>query len=137
MILIVDDEPRRMEVYIEELKLSNYQVELAEDINEALDYFDKRQGEIELLILDIMMRSGKLSGEHGINGGLRTGIIFYKKIRDNNKSLPIIILSNFDKIDDQEVEQEIQNNPQKKFFQKINILPYELVDEVKEMLPLT
>lgn len=136
MILIVDDEPVRMEVYVEELELSNYQVELADNIDDALEYFEKRQEEITLLILDIMMPSGKLSKEKGIGRGLRTGIIFYKKIREDNKSLPIIILSNLSKIDDQEIEQEIQNNPKIKFFHKIEILPYQLLEEVKEMLGL-
>ncbi|MDJ0599129.1 MAG: response regulator [Crocosphaera sp.] len=134
MILIVDDEPGRMEVYIEELELSNYEVELAENIDEAIEYFEERQEEIEFLILDIMMRSGKLSKEKGTNDGLRTGIVFYNKIRKNNKSLPIIIFSNLAKIDDQEVEQEIQNNPKSKFVQKIDTVPYQLVKEVKEML---
>ncbi|MDJ0578792.1 response regulator [Crocosphaera sp.] len=134
MILIVDDEPVRMEVYVNELKLSNYEVELAENIDDALEYFDKRQEEIKLLILDIMMRGGKLSKEKGIERGLRTGIIFYKKIIEENKSLPIIILSNLSKIDDQEIEQEIQNNPKRKFLHKIEILPGQLLAEVKEML---
>ncbi|GBF82112.1 response regulator [Aphanothece sacrum] len=137
MFVIVDDELERMRVYIEELQLCNYQVELVGNIDDALEYFDKKKEQIELLILDIMMASGQLSREPGINGGLRTGIVFYKKIRENDKNLPIIIFSNLSQINDQEIEEEIENNPRSKFLQKIETLPYQFVEEVKEMLSLS
>lgn len=134
MILLVDNEKSRMQVYIEELEIAGYQVELKTDIDSALQYWHENQDKIDLLILDIMMPSGKLSGEPKINGGLRTGIVFYQKVRENNQNVPIIFLTNVSKISDPELEKEIVNNPKSKFLQKLETLPSQLIEEVNQML---
>ena len=80
MILFVDDEKRRMKSYIDELKLSGYEVEIKSDVDSALDFFNKNHKQIELLILDIMMPSGNTFENVDTKYGLRTGISLYEKI---------------------------------------------------------
>jgi CheY-like chemotaxis protein len=137
MILFVDNEPRRMEVYLEEFRLPehNYHIEIMTDIDSALDFFEEKHDKIELIILDIMMPVSSRLEKTKVNGGLRTGIAFYQKIRETNKDLPIIFFTNVSNLNNKEVEQEIHNNPKKiKLLQKVDTLPYQLVKEVKEML---
>lgn len=131
MILFVDDEKRRIEIYMEELKLSKYEVEIKSDVDSALDFLDKNLEKIELLILDVMMPTGNAFKDVDTKYGLRTGISFYNKIRNQNPTLPIMIFTN---VSDEEVEKKISSDKKSLFLQKEDFLPFQLVEEIKEFL---
>jgi CheY-like chemotaxis protein len=131
MIFFVDDEKRRMEIYIKELRLSGYEVEIESDVDSALDFLGKNHEKIELLILDVMMPAGKAFEDINTKYGLRTGISFYEKIRKENSTLPIIIFAN---VSDEEVEKKINSNCNSLFLQKEDFLPFQFVEEIKEFL---
>lgn len=134
MILLVDDEKRRMESYVEELRLSGYEVEIKSDVDSALDFFNENYKQIELLILDIMMPAGNVFENVDTKYGLRTGIIFYKKIRNLNLSLPIIIFTN---VSNEAVEKKISLDQKSLFLQKQDFLPFQLVDELEDFIKIT
>ncbi len=129
MILFVDDEKRRMESYVKELKLSGYEVEIKSDVDSALDFFNKNYKQIELLILDIMMPAGNAFENVDTKYGLRTGIIFYEGIRNRNSTLPIIIFTN---VSDEAVEKKINLDKKSLFLQKEDFLPFQFIDEIKD-----
>ena len=71
MILFIDDERRVMDSYRDYLALKltpqGYEVLFLSDIDKALDFLENRPDEIDLIILDVMMPTGKkLNGKHTV-----------------------------------------------------------------------
>ncbi|MDZ8086755.1 MAG: response regulator [Nostoc sp. DedQUE12b] len=131
MILFVDDERRRMDSYVQDLVLSGHKVEFKSDVDSALKFFVENQTQIKLLILDIMMPTGVSFDDDQTHYGLRTGIAFYQKIREENPSLPTIIFTN---VSDENLAEEISRGSNVLFYQKDNFLPFELEKEVRKIL---
>ena len=128
MILFVDDESRGIKNYVEELKLSGYEVTFKDDVDSAFGFLNENSDKIHLVILDVMMPPGKLLRDVDTDGGLRTGMRFHQKIRKIAPKLPIIIFTNFSS---EELEYEINQYEQSKFLRKADYLPFELVEEIE------
>jgi len=131
VILLVDDERRYMVSYLEELKFSTYKIEYRKDVSVALNFLKEHLQEIELLILDIMMPPSSLFKNEDTNGGLRTGIQFFELIRSIAPELPVLILTNVSGAD---VEKYFYAQPNCWYIRKENCLPFELVDEIDQIL---
>jgi CheY-like chemotaxis protein len=130
MILFLDDEKWWLESYLEELEETVQQVVFISQADEALKFFEQNKGQIKLLILDVMMPSGDdLSDEP--DNGLRMGIHFYDKVRETDKTLPVIIFTN---VSDESVEERFNNEDNCWFIQKEEVLPFQLADKVKQIL---
>lgn len=134
-IFIVDDELDRIQSYIAELELpeNNYEVITINNVDDALDFFSQNNKLVDFVILDIMMNAGKLINESGANQGLRTGLILYQKIRYNYPDLPIILLTNVSSLNNKQFEEQIQRDSSCVLLQKIDTLPWQLIEEVKQM----
>jgi CheY-like chemotaxis protein len=133
MILFVDDEKRRMDSYVQDLVLSGHEVEFKSDVDSALEFFADNRTQIKLLILDIMMPTGESFDDDQTRYGLRTGIAFYRKIREQNPSLSTIIFTN---VSDENLAEEISIGSNVLFCQKDNFLPFELEKEVRKILKI-
>lgn len=131
MILFVDDEKRGINTHVEELKLSGYEVVFIKDVDSAFEYLKENYPEIKLIILDVMMPPGRLFKDSETRDGMTTGISFHQKIRQEFPALPIIIFTNYN---GDELEQQIGQDSNSKLLNKIDYLPFELVEEVKEFL---
>lgn len=137
MILFIDDELRIMATYREYLVIKmapyNQPVAFHSDVDEALDFFENHLGDIDLVILDIMMPHGERFGSEQTNGGLKTGIAFYERIRELASDLPVIIFTNFY---DEDVERKFRQDAKCRFLQKVDFLLEDFVAEVKQALLL-
>jgi CheY-like chemotaxis protein len=92
MILIIDEEVRRISIikdYLEEFKYSSL---LIGDIDKADRFISEKYQEIDAIILDVMMPWGNVFSKDQTENGILTGYEFYKKIRkDHGYETPIII----------------------------------------------
>ena len=79
-ILIVDDESRMRKLIKDFLIKKNYNILEAEDGEKALKVYNKNKNKIKLILLDVMMP--KLDGWSVL-----------RQIRQENKSLPIVMLT--------------------------------------------
>jgi CheY-like chemotaxis protein len=131
MILFVDDERREMESYVEELRLSDYQVKFINKVDEAIEFFAENQSRLCLIILDIMMPTNGLFKDIDTEFGLRTGVHLYRKFREKATTLPVIILTN---VSDDRVAKYFQQEANCTFLSKEDILPYELTENVRSIL---
>ena len=131
MILFIDDELRQMESYIEELKWSGYEVVYKNNVDDALIFLQTHLAKLKLVILDIMMPPGELFKNGDIEYGLRTGVKFYHKIRSLSNEIKVIVLTN---VSDEKVAEQFQNEKNCWFFPKEEILPYQLAEEVTNIL---
>lgn len=131
MILFVDDEKREMHSYVTELYFSGYEVSFENNVDDALTFVAANLNRIDLLILDIMMPPGSSFKDVDTEDGLRTGVRFYERIRENAPNLPVMIFTN---VSDECVAERFRREAKCRFLQKKNYLPYQLVEKVKEML---
>lgn len=135
MILFVDDEPRIMDSFRDFLKFKLEKrekvLEFFSNVDKAVDFYKSSSAELELVILDVMMPGGKSFDFKKSNGGLRTGFAFYQMIRSDLKDIPIFIFTNSI---DEDVKNEIENDPQAFFLQKRDFLLNDLWDEIKGYL---
>lgn len=131
MILFVDDEKREMDSYVKELDFSGYKVSFQNDVDDALMFFEENLNRIDLLILDIMMPPGSSFKNVDTELGLRTGVHFYESIRQKTPDLPVMILTN---VSDKRVAERFRREHKCWFFRKEDYFPYEIVEEVKEVL---
>lgn len=79
-ILLVDDEKRMTRVIKDFLVSKNYHVLLANDGQEALDVYYENNSKIDLILLDVLMP-------------IMDGFEVLKEIRDNNDTVPVIMLT--------------------------------------------
>src|SRR3712207_3063084 len=100
MILFVDDEPLRIQSYVDELDSRGYDVLLRTDVDSARRVMQDGRERVELVILDIMMPPGAALTWEQTGCGLKTGLHLYREIRMEAPELPVIILTN---VPDEEV----------------------------------
>jgi CheY-like chemotaxis protein len=131
MILFVDDEERPINTFMEELTRSGYDVKLETTIEGALRYFRANFDQIQLVVLDIMMPYGEVFSAAETEGGLRTGVRLYKKLREESRELPVIIFTN---VSAQPIEEAFSDQPRCRFLTKIDFFPFEFREEVASML---
>lgn len=131
MILFVDDEIRHTSNFVKELEECGYQISFQSDVDLALQFLEESKNDIELMILDIMMPSGKRFKDVDTDDGLRTGVHFYERAREILPELPVIILTN---ASDEELGVQFRREANCWYFQKKDYLPYEVAHEVKRIL---
>ncbi|MBP0006413.1 MAG: hypothetical protein J7642_22295 [Cyanobacteria bacterium SBC] len=132
MILWIDDESRRVKVYLEELDLCGYKVVLKEDIDEALKFWENHKNEIQLIILDIMMPIGKNFSEserQEAEYGLNTGIFIHDKYFKDGQST-VIFFTHLSSVNFEDDDKNIQTH----LLKKIDYLPSEFSQKVEEIL---
>ncbi|MFN8472515.1 MAG: response regulator [Anaerolineae bacterium] len=131
MILLVDDERGRMASHVMQLEMSGYQVKSIATVDDALAYLEAHGGEIQLLILDIMMASGNSFTRSETMDGLRTGLEFYKRVRQQMPDLPVVVFTN---VTHETVVRSLRQEKNCRVLLKPNYLPSEFRDEVRAIL---
>jgi two-component system cell cycle sensor histidine kinase/response regulator CckA len=126
-ILFVDDEQRWTATYVEELQACGYDVLLKTSVDKALKFFEEHCNHIALLILDLMMPYGSSFTAGETQMGLRTGVSFYERIRQQMPELHVIILTN---VADETVEDRFRREEHCTFLEKPETLPHELAEAV-------
>lgn len=92
-ILFIDDDRRRMRLYVDELVRSGHEVTFEDNIDQALATFRSRD-DIDLVVLDISMDAGTEYRFEETGGGTRTGLRLYDTIRAERPELRIVVLTN-------------------------------------------
>jgi len=131
MILIIDDQVREMNSYTLELELSGYEVLCKSSVDEAWLYFENNSNHIELCIIDLMMPSGSIFKDTDTQKGLRTGISFYRKVREISTECAIII---FTKFSEMSASKGFEHDKKCLYLGKEGYLPFELVEVVRKFL---
>ena len=131
MILFVDDEERWIRVFMEELRRFGYDVHLETSVDRALGFFRANSDEIQLVVLDIMMPHGDTFSAEETEDGRRTGLHVYKRFREREPDLPVIIFTN---VSAQPVEEAFASQPKCRFLKKIDYFPFEFKEEIASIL---
>ena len=130
MILFIDDDIRVMDTYVGDLRASGYDAHQERTVDEGLKFLRENFGQIDVLVLDIMMDEGGNFSDADIQNGLRTGVFLFEKIRDEHPELPVVILTN---VSAEPVEMAFAGRPRCLFLLKPDWYAFELVEEIKAM----
>ncbi|QWR76304.1 hypothetical protein [Candidatus Magnetomonas plexicatena] len=140
-VLFVDDEPDRVDIYVDELKFSGWNVIFENNLRNAENIIKARKNEINILILDVMMPiDPKILFEDTDWFGLRqettfTGIAFYSYLLRNNliTNIPVLIFTNnpVDSIPEG-VYDGVENFIDIRV--KTNVLPHDLPEIINNLL---
>ena len=129
MILFVDDEGRRVESYVDELRFAGFDVKHISNADEALEFVKANYRQIDLAIVDIMMPAGPAFDDVDTENGLRTGIRLYERIRTLSLNLPVAFLTNV-----AEDDVALRADSGFRYFVKRRYLPHEFAEEIRELL---
>ena len=92
MILMIDEEKRRMSTLQESLEELGYKVTFIDNVDTAYEFVASHQNSISAIILDIMMPWGESFSSEETKNGLLTGYMLLKKFRENiSNIIPIIV----------------------------------------------
>lgn len=136
-ILFIDDElptsqagpdGRYMWYYTEALRDAGFKVIEVEGPDSALRKLSLKTGEVDLVILDIMIPPGKAYAEENTLNGLRTGIFLSMTIQEEYPRLPIVVLTNV--LNPDALNQLKPMKSVKKILTKPHCTPFQLVEEI-------
>jgi CheY-like chemotaxis protein len=129
-IMFIDDEPRRMQVYVEELEDAGHEVNFQDNVDSALTVLRNRSECFDLVVIDISMPSGAEYKFEDTDGGSRTGIALYDTIRKIWPDLKIMVFTN---VSDRRVADRLANEDAQlfRFVRKPDTLPFQFVGLVE------
>lgn len=131
MIMMVDDEPRRMDAYRRELQDTGYTVEMYSGVDHALADLEADVRRIQLLILDVMLPPGQAFKDVDTQEGLRTGERFYERVRNLRPTLPVVFLTN---VSDPRLTKKYHRQHHCMVLHKEDYQPFELAEEVRRLI---
>jgi CheY-like chemotaxis protein len=130
-IIFIDDERRRMRVYVEELVDAGHEVVFQDNVDSALDMLQDLSERFDVIVVDISMPSGTAYRFEDTNGGSRTGMALYDTIRSFRPDAKVVIFTN---VSDHRVAERFANEDPKlcKFARKPDKLPFQFVQLIEE-----
>lgn len=131
MILFVDDDIRSLRPYCDELEFRGKECRIVGSVDEAMRVLRQHTSEIELVVWDMMMPSGKTYAAKDIEGGLRTGEYFYQSFRSLLPDIPAMLFTNRDV---GQLGGAFQSDPLVECRMKEDLLPSELADKLERLL---
>jgi CheY-like chemotaxis protein len=141
MILFVDDEERRVENDIEELRICGYEVHLETTIDGAFEYWEREEHAITAVISDIMMPHGSRLTDKETRDGLRSGVALYYAVRLKRQDTPFVFFTNVSFLvalsaPDGDLRRRLEEggDPQCHYLEKRDFLPFQFAAEVDRFL---
>lgn len=133
-IVLIDDNHGPMDLYVQALRKSGFEVEHLDTVALALAHIESAQRPADLYILDIMMPPGDALDLRESSFGLTSGLIIYERLLGKFPGVPVIVLTNISApgilerlpLEDTGTTREA----------KIDVLPFDLADMVKKRLGL-
>lgn len=129
-IMFIDDDPRRMGLYVEELVEGGYEVVFHAEVDAALAALENPTEKVDLVVLDISMPPGAAFKFEDTLGGSRTGLPLYDKIRSFRPDVKVVAFTN---VPDRRLAEHFSKEDIRlcRFVRKLDTLPSqfkELVD---------
>lgn len=94
MILFVDDERDKAEVFVEEMKSLGLPIRYFSGVDAASAFLARTKKTLDAVVLDVMMPAGHLFADKDVDDGISTGLAFYRLIRESHPQVYIFILTN-------------------------------------------
>jgi CheY-like chemotaxis protein/HJR/Mrr/RecB family endonuclease len=127
-VLFIDDEPRYVESYVEELRDNGFVVDFAKTNTIAIEFI-RRGPPYDVIIQDIMRPPDGLTEREVTDFGMRTGVVFYESyLQRECPTTPVVFLSNNSYAFRQSND---VTSPFCTYLRKMDILPFELSEIIR------
>jgi len=93
-VLFVDDEPRYVQAYVDDLRLAGITVHVAATVGNALSLFEQHRNRIDVLITDLIIIYDDVCSEAETNACRETGRVLFEAIRSTAPALPVVVFTN-------------------------------------------
>ena len=130
-VILIDDDHGPMDLYVQALRQSGFHVEHLDTVSQALDHVVKANKPADLYLIDIMMPPEDALTLEESQYGLTSGIVVYRRLRQRFPDVPVIMLTN---ISNPEILEILPADAHTTKEAKIDVLPFDLVQRVKERL---
>jgi len=132
-IMFIDDEPRRMKPYVNELEEAGHEVLFRDDIDSALKTLREPSEQFDLVVVDISVPAGLEYRYEDTDNGSRTGIALYDTIRRERPGQKVMVFTN---VPDSRLAEQFAKEDGRicLFARKPDILPFQLVEMVEEFV---
>ena len=131
-IVLIDDNHGPMDLYVQALCKSGYEMQHLDTVALALAHIDNAEQSADLYILDIMMPPGDALDLRESSFGLTSGILIYERLLKRFPGVPVIVLTN---ISAPEILEHLPlDDPRTTREAKIDVLPFDLVEKVRQRL---
>ena len=130
-IVLIDDDHGPMDLYVRALRESGLVVDHLDNLTEAMEHVRTTDKPADLYLIDIMMPPGDALTLEESNYGLTSGIILYQRLRDRFPDVPVIILTS---ISNPEILELLPSDSNTTKEAKVEVLPFDLVQKVKERI---
>ena len=128
-VVLIDDDPvlsQQLRLLLSELSID---LEAIEDIDTAYEYLVKRNSRCNYIVCDLMMRPGRLFTQEETFGGIRTGVEFIKRIKNDRDVLRTIPIAAYSISSNKDIIRELLELGVT-FYSKTKMLPRELVSQI-------
>lgn len=132
-IMLIDDEQRRMEQYVEELQDNGHEVVLQGEVDLALSMLENDSRPFDLIVIDLSMPPGAAFAFEDTVGGSRTGLHLYDRIKGLRPNQKIVALTN---MLDARVAERLRREGVR-FYRKPETLPFHFAERVEELFAET
>lgn len=130
-ILFIEEDFASIRYYLSELSEANFDVNHIRNTDDAVKAINSEGALYTLIIVDSAMPPGQIYENEETESGTTTGQFLFRDIRLKLPAIPIIILTNFNSLDWIQKAQATENVRMRR---KLDTLPGELVQEVREMI---
>ncbi|MFN0079995.1 MAG: response regulator [Prosthecobacter sp.] len=130
-VVIIDDEHGTTDLYVKALRMAEFEVRHIDNVKDALAHFQGDGSTPDIYILDLMMPPGDEIKLEESGFGLSTGIVLYRRLREKHPNLPVIILTS---VSNPEILGLLPLDDNTRREAKIDVMPFELVEKIKETL---
>src|ERR1041385_2964214 len=127
MILFIDDEPKLVKFYLDEVSNRGVGVKLITSVSELDDYLSKNEPAPECIVLDVMFPGQPGFPNYLTSFGMRTGLTIFGGLRSRYPDTHIVI---FTASHDTEVTAFFRNQDNCTLLHKVSVLPNQFADLV-------
>ncbi len=130
MILFIDDEPRRIEAYVQAVTDKGLDTLLLSSISEVTDFLSSPLVP-SCVILDVVFPADKALPLEMTSNGLASGMLLFASLRSHFPKSPVVVLTNSSSI---AVKQFFDDQDNCWFHYKTELLPRELAEVVARVV---
>lgn len=131
MILFLDDDVDFLRYYCDELRERGWDVAAAFSTDDAHRIVMDRGEELKVVVLDMMMPPGRIFEDENTEYGIRTGELFYEKLRSMRPVVPVVLFTNRNA---DHLDCTLRDDSRCRIFMKEDLLPGEFADMIDDLL---
>lgn len=134
IVMLIDDDQEAMKYYILAIKQEGFELVHIKNPDETISYFNKPTHEKpDIVILDIMLPPGEVFANYpDVDEGLRSGILLYRRIKDQCENIPFVVLTNLR--NPQTISDLKDLSSDILIFHKDETTPFDLTDHIKGVI---